>query len=260
MTQIFFTCLIFFILTCPRLFSCPSEDEKTPPLKIIFEHLKSAKALQNCVDECLEDYPKKSLILVQIEGILTDDPTPNMNFETYFLSYPLLKTYTLAKIPPKPRRAGQTTMIEYLKGLIEDNIPIIFMSHLLKPADSIYILKYFGLLPLMSPTTEISLKDPTEKIVLHYGMNGRFVWGKPQHLQGLYPSDYNFYYHAVVSPFLFFPTNCDWDQIIIINHNYQAPHLGESLEALAKVTYSKKLKQVALLELDSFIGRLRKET
>lgn len=259
MTKILLVYFIVFIIVSPKLSSCPLDEEEDTHPKVIFEQAKSIKSVQNLINECLYEYPQTTLLLIQVEGVITEDPTPQSNSEIPSIPYQGLIMDTPEEIPLKARGVPHNTMVDYLKKLIDEDVPIIFMSHLLSPFKTIEILKFFRLVEPDSLPQKIPLTDATTDETYYYGINDNFIWNEltRQFPPPLNLANQHFYQYVVLSPLLFFSENSVWEQVIIINHNYNAPHLEDSLKALEKVPYLDTLEKIILIELDSFIGKLK---
>jgi hypothetical protein len=260
--KFFLTCLIFFMAVSPSLFSCPLEEseEKAHSLQTVFKRSKTIKALQTYVNDCLSEYPQTTLLLVQVEGVITDDPDPACDLEMPPIPYKVIAD-TPEIMHPKARGMVGNTMVDYLKDLTTKDVPVILTSHLSSPVRTIKTLKLFELIEPKSTFKNFHIKftDTDNDETFYYGVNDTFVWNE---LKRLFPHkewlfDQNYYLHTILTPLAFFSENSAWDQVIIINHNYHAPNLEGFAHALEETPCYASLQKIVLLELNSFIGSLR---
>ena len=261
MTKIFLICLIFLTHSSSELISCPSEEETPRPLRVVLEEPKSIKSLQNIIVACLEEYPRTTILFVQVEGIVTDDPAPKSDYVMPPMPYAGLVTYTPEKLPPKARGGLQNTMVDYLKGLMNKGVPIIFMSHLLLPFQTIERLKFLGLVSQNKISQRIPLTDSVKNETYYYGVYDNFIWNALIHIfpQKLNKIKKHFYQYATFAPLLFFSADSAWEQVIIVDHTYKSPAPEEFLEGLKNAPYYNSLEEITLIEIDSFVGWLKEE-
>jgi len=244
----------------PSLFSCPLEEseEKARPLQIVFKRSKTVKALQTYVNDWLSEYPQTTLLLVQVEGVVTDDPDPDSDLEMPPIPYKVTAD-TPEIMYLKARGMVGNTMVDYLKSLINTYVPVIFTSHLFSPFRTIERLRFFELIEPESQSVQLYTISDSANEIFYYGVQDSFSWDELMRSFSDHDRSFNqhFYRHTALTPLVFFSRDNAWDQIIFINHNYQAPNLEEFAHALEETPYYASLQKIVLLELDSFIGSLR---
>ncbi|MBN9342943.1 MAG: hypothetical protein BGO76_06945 [Caedibacter sp. 38-128] len=208
----------------------PSHASESVPEEALYK-VKTLQDFKEYFEKELAYYPKSTLLLIHVEGIVTDTAIPS----------------------PAPdvdeRAAPCEEMVTYLKSLTE--VSIVYTSYLYPPNQIFHRLNDIGLLEQVSSAEEGQLEisyASSQSQVLAFSKNQDCALVK--RINTNFPDkkiDYNFYYQKAFAPVVIYGLKKRWDQIVYLDHSELSyEHFKEDIK---ETPYYPSLKRILTIKI-----------